>query len=86
MPKSAIQRDQMNAVSMRLYRMAKVVKRNPDSCRIVIGMNAKAGISLKGRIKDKLNFAVVIVENAKRSYYPLGQIQKLGEALLRGKA
>ena len=76
----------MNAVSMRLNRTAKVVKRNPDSCRIVIGMNAKAGITIKGRIKYKLNFAAVVIENAKRSYFPLGQIQILGKALLRGKA
>lgn len=56
----------MNAVSMRLNRTAKVVKRNPDSCRIVVGMNSKAGITLKGRIKYKLNFAAVVVENAKK--------------------
>ncbi len=56
----------MNAVSMRLNRTAKVVKRNPDSCRIVVGMNSKAGITLKGRIKYKLNFTAVVVENAKK--------------------
>jgi len=64
----------------------EVIKRNPECCRIVIGMDAKARITFKGTIKDKFNVTAIIIKNAKGRYLALSQVEILGEALTRCKA
>ena len=76
----------MDTIAVHLYNTIEIGKRNPDCCRIVIGMHAETRIALKSRIKYKLNLTIVIVKNAQRGHFALNQVEIFGEAFLRGKA
>ena len=54
----------MDTIAVHLYNTIEIGKRNPDCCRIVIGMHAETRITLKSRIKYKLNLALIIIKNA----------------------
>ena len=62
----------MDTIAVHLYNTIEIGKRNPDCCRIVIGMHAETRFALKSRFKYKLNLTIVIVKNAGSSGFSVG--------------
>ena len=84
--KSIIQCNYMNTIAMCHDSTMEIAKRNPDCCRIVIGMNTKTEIFHQGRIKHKFDTASFIIKKTKRCYLTLIKHKIFCEALMRSKA
>ena len=76
----------MDTIAVHLYNTIEIGKRNPDCCRIVIGMNTKTEIFHQGRIKHKFDPPLFIIKKAKRCYLTLIKLKIFCKALMRGKA